>query len=227
MGSGQARRQSLVQICDKKTARVSWIEKDRNGRTLGRVWCGGIDANAEQVRRGMAWVFDRYVKDRSLYPLQDAARFARAARSTSRCCARSASSPASRPACWRRRSPSSAPLGVDARIVVSLAAVQGKPRLRRADGGAAEGTSGLLVQQVTDAAHKDISGNGFAPFDPSRHATRRKHPREPRVAQRHLPRLQLALPHVDEPPDPHPTPFVHTHPHEHDVSPKYSGLCKR
>ena len=47
-----------------------------NGRTLGRVWCGGIDANAEQVRRGMAWVFDRYVKDRSLYPLQDVARSA-------------------------------------------------------------------------------------------------------------------------------------------------------
>jgi endonuclease YncB( thermonuclease family) len=66
-----------VQICEKKTARVSWSEKDRNGRTLGRVWCGGIDANAEQVRRGMAWVFDRYVKDRSLYPLQDAARSAR------------------------------------------------------------------------------------------------------------------------------------------------------
>jgi endonuclease YncB( thermonuclease family) len=74
---GKRSQQSLVQICDKKTARVSWTEKDRNGRTLGRVWCGGIDANAEQVRRGMAWVFDRYVKDRSLYPLQDAARSAR------------------------------------------------------------------------------------------------------------------------------------------------------
>ncbi|HEX2474397.1 MAG TPA: hypothetical protein VHK01_06620 [Lacipirellulaceae bacterium] len=31
---------------------------------------GPDDANAEQVRRGMAWVFDRYVNDRSLYPLQ-------------------------------------------------------------------------------------------------------------------------------------------------------------
>jgi hypothetical protein len=30
--------------------------KDRNGRLLARVWCSGIDANAEQVRRGMAWV---------------------------------------------------------------------------------------------------------------------------------------------------------------------------
>jgi endonuclease YncB( thermonuclease family) len=65
-GVGPSSRQSLAQICEKKTARVSWTENDRNGRTLGRVSCGGIDANAEQVRRGMAWVFDRDVKDRSL-----------------------------------------------------------------------------------------------------------------------------------------------------------------
>ena len=64
----------MTEICAKKKARVAWTEKDRNGRRLGRVWCAGIDANTEQVRRGMAWVFDRYVKDRSLYPLQEAAR---------------------------------------------------------------------------------------------------------------------------------------------------------
>jgi endonuclease YncB( thermonuclease family) len=74
---GKRSRQSLAQICEKKSARVTWTDKDRNGRTLGRVWCGGVDANAEQVRWGMAWVFDRYVKDSSLYPLQDAARSAR------------------------------------------------------------------------------------------------------------------------------------------------------
>ena len=74
---GKRSRQSLIDMCARKTARVSWSDKDRNGRTLGRVSCGGIDANAEQVRRGMAWVFDRYAKDRSLYPLQDAARSAR------------------------------------------------------------------------------------------------------------------------------------------------------
>jgi endonuclease YncB( thermonuclease family) len=68
------RNEGISDMCAKKRARVSWTEKDRNGRTLGRVWCGGIDANEEQIRRGMAWVFDRYVKDRSLYPLQDAAR---------------------------------------------------------------------------------------------------------------------------------------------------------
>jgi endonuclease YncB( thermonuclease family) len=69
---GKLSRQSLVDICAGKRARVIWTEKDRNGRLLARVWCRGIDANAEQVRRGMAWVFDRYVKDRSLYPLHRA-----------------------------------------------------------------------------------------------------------------------------------------------------------
>ena len=77
---GKRSRQSLADLCAAKPARVEWTEKDRNGRLLARVWCSGIDANAEQVRRGMAWVFDRYVKDGSLYPLQDRARAQRLGR---------------------------------------------------------------------------------------------------------------------------------------------------
>ena len=53
------------------------IYRDRYGRTIGRVSCAGIDANAEHVRRGMAWVFDRYATDRRLYAIQDEARAAR------------------------------------------------------------------------------------------------------------------------------------------------------
>lgn len=71
---GERSRQSLTDMCAAKRARVTWTEKDRNGRLLARVWCGEVDANAEQVRRGMAWVFDRYVKDRGLYPLQERVR---------------------------------------------------------------------------------------------------------------------------------------------------------
>ena len=44
--------------------------------TVALVACDGTDASAEQVRAGMAWVFDRYVTDRSLYAVQDAARAA-------------------------------------------------------------------------------------------------------------------------------------------------------
>jgi endonuclease YncB( thermonuclease family) len=53
---GKRSRQSLTDLCASKRARVMWTEKDRNGRLLARVWCSGVDANAEQVRRGMAWV---------------------------------------------------------------------------------------------------------------------------------------------------------------------------
>ena len=35
--------------------------KDDEGRILASVRCGEVDANAEQVRRGMAWVHLRYV----------------------------------------------------------------------------------------------------------------------------------------------------------------------
>ena len=45
---------------------------------VGKVKCGEVVANAEQVRRGMAWVYDRYVTDRSLYALQNDARAAHA-----------------------------------------------------------------------------------------------------------------------------------------------------
>jgi len=74
---GQRSKQSLSDLCYGKDARVVISNQDRYGRSIGRVWCTGIDANAEQVRRGLAWVYDHYVTDESLYALQDAARKAR------------------------------------------------------------------------------------------------------------------------------------------------------
>jgi endonuclease YncB( thermonuclease family) len=74
---GTRSKQSLAELCAGKDARVAEQGKDRYGRSLGRVYCAGVDANAEQVRRGMAWVFDRYVTDRALYPVQEEARAAR------------------------------------------------------------------------------------------------------------------------------------------------------
>src|SRR5215510_9937312 len=73
---GQRSRESLAQMCAAQVATVNASSRDKYGRVLGRVQCQGLDANAEQVRRGMAWVFDRYVTDRSLYALQNEARAA-------------------------------------------------------------------------------------------------------------------------------------------------------
>lgn len=74
---GSKSKQSLSDMCFGKQAEVTPKARDRYGRTVARVRCDGIDANAEQVQRGMAWVYDRYVTDRSLYQLQDEARAAR------------------------------------------------------------------------------------------------------------------------------------------------------
>lgn len=73
---GSRSRQHLAELCHGKPAIVSPRTKDRYGRTVARVECDGIDASAEQVRAGLAWVFDRYVTDRTLYAVQDAARAA-------------------------------------------------------------------------------------------------------------------------------------------------------
>jgi endonuclease YncB( thermonuclease family) len=54
---GAKSRQSLSEICLQKPAVVEALAKDGNQRLVGKVSCAGVDANAEQVRRGMAWVF--------------------------------------------------------------------------------------------------------------------------------------------------------------------------
>lgn len=71
---GAKSKQSLSDLCFGKAAQIAEHDRDRYGRTVARVRCAGIDANAEQVRRGLAWVYDRYVTDPDLYPLQDTAR---------------------------------------------------------------------------------------------------------------------------------------------------------
>jgi endonuclease YncB( thermonuclease family) len=72
---GKESRTGLREVCLLKRATVDAVGEDRFGRTLGRVRCVTIDANAEQVRRGLAWVFVRYApKNSPLYRLEAEAR---------------------------------------------------------------------------------------------------------------------------------------------------------
>lgn len=75
---GEQSKRALSALCYKRRATVLPLSRDRYGRTVGRVACDETDVNAEQVRVGMAWVYDRYVTDRSLYQLQNAAHGAEA-----------------------------------------------------------------------------------------------------------------------------------------------------
>lgn len=63
---GQKSKQSLSDLCFRKPAEVEVIDVDRYKRFVARVKCEGIDANLEQVRRGMAWRYVKYAKDPSI-----------------------------------------------------------------------------------------------------------------------------------------------------------------
>lgn len=71
---GAKSKQSLSDLCFGKKAEIKPRVKDRYGRTVARVSCEGVDANAEQVNRGMAWVYRQYAKDHNLFILQHEAR---------------------------------------------------------------------------------------------------------------------------------------------------------
>lgn len=60
---GQLSKKSLSDLVYNKITIVQVTDTDRYGRTVGRVTVNGIDVNLEQVTRGLAWAFDRYVKD--------------------------------------------------------------------------------------------------------------------------------------------------------------------
>lgn len=75
---GRRAKESLSGMCYGKQATLKRQKNpDEYGRTLARVYCNGADAGAEQVRRGMAWVYERYATDRSLYALQKEAQRAK------------------------------------------------------------------------------------------------------------------------------------------------------
>lgn len=65
---------SLSELCFKKPVQVVVKGKDKYRRSLVRLYCDGIDANAEQVRRGMAWAFQKYLTDPSIADLEKEAR---------------------------------------------------------------------------------------------------------------------------------------------------------
>lgn len=66
----QKSKQSLLQMCQGKIATANVTGTDHYGRVIARVFCGNQDTSAEQVRLGLAWVYDQYAQDKQLYRLQ-------------------------------------------------------------------------------------------------------------------------------------------------------------
>lgn len=70
---GQRSRQSLADLCFDKSAQVTLLGRDSRG-SIAQVVCDGVDAGADQVQRGMAWVFQRHARtDSPLHFLEDEA----------------------------------------------------------------------------------------------------------------------------------------------------------
>ena len=74
---GLRSRQAISAVVFAKEVRVVEHGKDQYGRTLGRIYRDNLDVNADQVRKGMAWVYRPYAKDVTLYQLEAEAKAAR------------------------------------------------------------------------------------------------------------------------------------------------------
>ncbi len=74
---GTRAQQTLSELAFNQQARVVVQDTDRYGRTVGRVYVGSVDVNAELVKQGAAWAYRQYLKDQSLLALEAEAKAAK------------------------------------------------------------------------------------------------------------------------------------------------------
>ncbi len=73
-GFGRVSKQSLSDLAFGKEVSVEVETIDKYGRTVGKVLVGGMDANLEQVKNGMAWEYVKYAHDPAYYSAKKSAR---------------------------------------------------------------------------------------------------------------------------------------------------------
>ena len=69
---GRVSKHNLSSLVAGRDVTIEYLKFDQYGRAVGKVLVGGVDANLEQVRAGLAWVYTDYEReltpsDRSLY----------------------------------------------------------------------------------------------------------------------------------------------------------------
>lgn len=69
-------RKALIDLLQRRSVSLEVLDTDAYRRKVARVrrLPDGLDVNAEVVRAGNAWVYRRYVRDASLFALEQAAR---------------------------------------------------------------------------------------------------------------------------------------------------------
>lgn len=63
---GNSSKKSLSDLVFAKSVTVETDKRDKYGREVGKVLVGGVDANLEQVKRGMAWHYKAYEREQSV-----------------------------------------------------------------------------------------------------------------------------------------------------------------
>ncbi len=71
---GEASKQSLSDMVMGKRIKFVSETMDQYGRMVAHLSINGLDVNAEQVRRGMAWEYSNFHSNKALIALQDEAR---------------------------------------------------------------------------------------------------------------------------------------------------------
>ena len=62
---GKQSKQSLSDMVFGKTVTVDTGKTDRYGREVGKVLVDGMDANLEQLKKGLAWHYKAYQREQS------------------------------------------------------------------------------------------------------------------------------------------------------------------
>lgn len=74
---GTKAKQALSDLSFGKTVTALYVDTDRYGRTVARLYVGDVDVNAEMIRRGAAWAYRKYLTDETLLALEGEAKSAR------------------------------------------------------------------------------------------------------------------------------------------------------
>jgi endonuclease YncB( thermonuclease family) len=70
----QRAKARLSELVFQRTVDLKVIERDRYGRLVAKILLEGADINFTLVKEGLAWCYDRYVRDRNCYDHQNKAK---------------------------------------------------------------------------------------------------------------------------------------------------------
>ena len=71
---GETSKRSLSDMVMSKQVKVASQAVDQYGRMVAHLSVGGLDVNAEQIRRGMAWEYSNFHSNKTLIALQNEAK---------------------------------------------------------------------------------------------------------------------------------------------------------